>query len=134
MLSKCSNASCCVPFRHLKGGRLFLLERDRADGPCKSERIEYFWLCHDCSSTMTLRFGRGTTITTVLLPKPLCSIPKGVSLSFGERKEGLFLHSIASSTRLFSERREASIRADRAVAKQNGTAGWTRYDSGLQSL
>ena len=62
MLGKCANPSCNVPFRYLRGGRLFLVDvppmnpAERVNGfdRHKPHRTKYFWLCSDCASTMAV--------------------------------------------------------------------------------
>ncbi len=61
MVSKCSNPSCAQAFLHLTEGRLFRLEPDsthiaHSDSVLDQPRkLEYFWLCGNCSQLMTLR-------------------------------------------------------------------------------
>jgi len=58
MVSKCANSSCSGTFRYLHEGRLFHL----AVGPATADkignqgtsRLERFWLCGECSKTMTV--------------------------------------------------------------------------------
>jgi hypothetical protein len=96
MLTECSNPSCVAPFRYLKDGRLFRLESDPTLWSSKSNRVEYFWLCHRCSSEMTLRLKEDGTVVTVLLPEPIRGVPDGVALSWADRKTGLLLRSVSS--------------------------------------
>ena|SRR5437016_5330724 len=96
MLAKCSNPSCSARFRYLGNGRLFLLESDPALTTGKSNRVEYFWLCRDCCSTMTLGLGQDDTVAAVPLLQPFRSAPDGVSLISVDRRRGLLLHSISS--------------------------------------
>ncbi len=56
-----NNPSCSVSF--LEDGRLFRLESDPAFRS-KSNRVEYFWLCHHCSSTMALHLREDGTLVT----------------------------------------------------------------------
>ena len=99
MLTKCSNPSCSAPFRYLEEGRLFLLESDPALRPRNSNRAEYFWLCHGCSYTMTLRLGKSDRVVAVPLPEAIRRIPDGVALISADRKRGLWLRSISSPLR-----------------------------------
>jgi len=46
MLVKCTNPSCSASFRYLRDGRLFRLEREPTLRSSKTNRVEYFWLCH----------------------------------------------------------------------------------------
>lgn len=65
MVSKCANPQCEVPFRYFHQGKLFRLETahgyDRRKGLGDDQgakkpirRIEFFWLCEDCATKMTL--------------------------------------------------------------------------------
>ena len=77
MLSKCANPACTTPFHYLHDGKLFQI--DTAAGspqigglqlvaePRQPHRIEFFWLCAECSSTMTLAFQRGKGVVMVPL-------------------------------------------------------------------
>jgi len=96
MLANCANPLCSASFRRLAEGKLFRLETDPALGSSKSNRVEYFWLCHRCSSAMTLRLREDGTVGTVLLPEPLRGVPDGVALTAVDRKKGLLLRSISS--------------------------------------
>jgi hypothetical protein len=96
MLTECSNPSCTAPFRYLKDGRLFCLKSDPTLSSSESNRVEYFWLCHRCSSEMTLRLSEDGTVITVLLPEPIRRVPDGVALSWADRKTGLLLRSVSS--------------------------------------
>jgi hypothetical protein len=65
MVSKCANPNCAASFRYFHIGKLFRmetssgLERRRSMGldevlsrPLR--RIEFYWLCENCASKMTL--------------------------------------------------------------------------------
>lgn len=60
MVAQCANPRCGVPFRYLRQGRLFLVERRNGNGNGNSKghrpttRLEYFWLCSECASHLTL--------------------------------------------------------------------------------
>ena len=65
MVSKCANPECEVPFRYFHQGKLFRLETESGherrrglgvDSGLKKplRRIEFFWLCENCSEKMTL--------------------------------------------------------------------------------
>lgn len=69
MVSKCANPDCLASFRYFNQGKLFRIEtstgreRRRAMGqdgePGKPiRRLEFFWLCQDCATKMTLVFDR----------------------------------------------------------------------------
>jgi len=95
MIAKCSNPSCSTSFLYFKEGRLFRLEHDPTLGS-KSNRVEYFWLCPGCSSTMTLRLREDGTVVTVLIPEPFRGVPEGGALTSAGRKKGLLLRSVSS--------------------------------------
>jgi hypothetical protein len=68
MVSTCANPSCSAPFRHLKEGRLFLVDpRERARGQaCSfSSRLEFFWLCDRCTPRFKLAVGPGNRVSCV---------------------------------------------------------------------
>ncbi len=73
MLSKCANPACSEPFIYLRDGRLFQI--DTETGPQlvterkSPHRIEYFWLCGQCASNMTLAFHRGKGVVMVPLQR-----------------------------------------------------------------
>ena len=68
MLHKCANPDCTNSFRRLSAGKLFLVEEKRRAvedqhqrgtwGDRVPSRIQYFWLCSECSSELTLSFNR----------------------------------------------------------------------------
>ena len=72
MLSKCANPGCSASFLYLHQGKLFRLETggngdvDVADpqGKHSSRRLEYFWLCDECASLMTVSFKKGVGVMT----------------------------------------------------------------------
>jgi hypothetical protein len=103
MLVKCTNPSCSASFRYLSDGRLFRLESDSTLWSSKSNRVEYFWLCHRCASKMTLRLRENGTVVTVLLPELIRGVPDDVALSWVDRKPGLLLRSVRSGSPEYSE-------------------------------
>jgi len=74
MLSKCANPECSAVFLYLNQGKLFRLETglmasmekaSRDFNENNSERkLEYFWLCEECSQSMTLAYDRAAGIST----------------------------------------------------------------------
>jgi hypothetical protein len=55
MLSKCLNPACSTPFRYLRDGRIYQLEIPAPPGSTSSyRRREFFWLCGQCCSTLTV--------------------------------------------------------------------------------
>jgi hypothetical protein len=80
MLAKCANPNCSAPFRYLREGKLFQVERDEGNTPIlrgprarprADRRVEYFWLCGMCAARVTLAFDRVRGMITV----PLASEP-----------------------------------------------------------
>jgi len=61
MLSKCANPSCSASFRYFHQGKLFRMETDAPEqgSPARTvRRAEFFWLCDNCVSGMTLEYDR----------------------------------------------------------------------------
>lgn len=89
MLSKCANSSCSASFRYLEGGRLFRLDSDPSFKLPTRKMREYFWLCSDCSASMTLRIGQGDTVI------PIAGTSQGhrddAGSSSADRRNGLLL-------------------------------------------
>jgi len=56
MVAKCINPYCNRPFRYLDHGKLFVTEYPPtlAAGPLHVRKREHFWLCEDCSRSMTV--------------------------------------------------------------------------------
>ncbi len=96
MLSKCSNPSCSALFYNLKNGKLFLLERDPLAGPTKSNHAEYFWLCHECSSTMTLHLTDRGHVVPAVLPPVMRQKPADIVVHARDRRAGLLLHEVSA--------------------------------------
>jgi len=75
MIAKCANPACGAPFRYLREGRIFQVDRDPAGhlivGPfLVSDRglphhLEHFWLCGSCAPTMTLVIDREQGVIAV---------------------------------------------------------------------
>jgi len=72
MVAKCANAACSVPFLYLREGKIFRMEfaldpsqsgRGLAEGPKPVRKIEHFWLCGPCSTTLTLVVNQGKVET-----------------------------------------------------------------------
>jgi len=64
MLSKCSNPECSTRFLYLHSGKVFRLNADPPSEP-RRRRREYFWLCDDCATRMTLVFRPGLGVIAV---------------------------------------------------------------------
>lgn len=77
MLSKCANPGCSAAFLYLSRGKLYRWETATApngrtfgadpQAQSTSRRLEFFWLCEDCATTMTLTFRKGIGV----VPQPL---------------------------------------------------------------
>jgi hypothetical protein len=77
MLHKCVNPSCSTRFRRLSQGKLFEVEIDAAAGQSVRasaghtlRRREYYWLCDQCASVLTLTCIEGGVAATVPLSEP----------------------------------------------------------------
>ena len=96
MLTKCSNPPCSASFQSLEDGKLFRLEPDGVLRTGEPKRIEYYWLCERCASTMTLRLGDHDKVIAVALPAPLQGVPDNVPGALVDRRGGLLLQGVAS--------------------------------------
>lgn len=59
MLSKCANPACSTPFRYLRDGKLFEIDSTRqteakVEDKKTVRKVEFFWLCGDCSMELTV--------------------------------------------------------------------------------
>ena len=75
MLKKCANPLCPNAFRVLSQGKLFQMEVDDfvacANRKNRSpRRVERYWLCDRCCSSLTLIFEKGRGMVTVPRPPP----------------------------------------------------------------
>lgn len=79
MTSHCANPACSIPLRYLRDGRIFQFEvrpepvkfaANDVPGFLRrsSRRISHFWLCGQCSSTLTLVFD--TLKGVIVKPRP----------------------------------------------------------------
>ncbi len=69
MLTKCANPACDEPFRYLRDGRIFRVERVADNDARPGHNVEHFWLCGKCSRVMMLRIdGQGEI--SVAPPRP----------------------------------------------------------------
>jgi len=74
MLSKCANPTCSNPFRYLREGRLFEIESNQPVQTPSSvskpvRRIEFFWLCGECSAELTVVNDYEKGVITIPIPK-----------------------------------------------------------------
>ena len=66
MLSKCANPPCSASFRYFRQGKLFRVETEPSGQPAKAPgRSEFFWLCDDCASHLTLEYDRHMSVVIV---------------------------------------------------------------------
>lgn len=77
MLGKCTNPSCSASFRYLQEGLLFRLEADPALRLPNPKRPEYYWLCQNCASVLTLGLSTEGKVIPVPRPAPVDSGRKG---------------------------------------------------------
>jgi hypothetical protein len=75
MVSKCANPGCASIFLYLHSGKLFRVEIE-SPGPKNAtsssdfvpkkppRRVEFFWLCEECASKMTLTFRKDSGVRT----------------------------------------------------------------------
>jgi hypothetical protein len=68
MVTKCANPTCSIPLRYLRDGRLFQFEvRSRGESRRLSRQVAHFWLCGNCSSSLTLVFDPASGVRVVPL-------------------------------------------------------------------
>jgi hypothetical protein len=91
MLAKCANPLCSATFHRPADGQLFRLGTDQAIGSSNARLVEYFWLCHRCSSVMTLRLKEDGAVGAVLL---LEAIRAHATLTLAHRQRGLMLRAV----------------------------------------
>ncbi len=90
MLSKCANPACSQSFRYLREGKLFEIdtkvasEATVADGK-RSRRVEFFWLCGQCSTGLTVINDKDRGIITIPINRA----------EYGRRANLLAIHSLA---------------------------------------
>jgi hypothetical protein len=90
MVSKCFNPACSTRFQSLAAGTVFRLEPDHG---FKSSTVdpEYFWLCEQCDSTMTLTPREdGVVIIAQGTPPHAQGVRRDMPLAFN-RSKGLLL-------------------------------------------
>jgi len=75
MISKCANPACAARFLYLHQGKLFRFEREaQTDTQLSlgfdptvhkhSQGVQFYWLCEQCSASMTLVYCKGVGVTT----------------------------------------------------------------------
>jgi hypothetical protein len=63
VVSQCANPGCKAPFLYLRDGKIFAVPRRNTPS-----KIEYFWLCGNCSSEMELEFGQ-SDLVPIIVPR-----------------------------------------------------------------
>jgi hypothetical protein len=94
LLSKCANPDCVATFRYLQQGKLFRLEKERTKDFSQSPEPEYFWLCGNCSETISLRLNQDCKVVMVaMIAKEAPGSSHFVAL---DRRDGLLLSCFKS--------------------------------------
>jgi hypothetical protein len=73
MISKCANPACTAHFLYLHEGKLFRVLRGSEEALAPQmgvdptvrkhvQRVEFFWLCSNCSTRMTVRYEKGVGV------------------------------------------------------------------------
>lgn len=65
MVSQCANPDCGTPFLYFRDGKLFTVRRI---GPLKQERVEFFWLCGECTAHLKMEIKLNGAMS--LVPRP----------------------------------------------------------------
>lgn len=76
MVQKCSNPECEAAYRYASRGQLFSFEIRHPVAPCRdvptaicekhpSHAMIHFWLCDNCSRTLSLRFSMNDGLSIV---------------------------------------------------------------------
>jgi len=71
MLSKCANPDCNATLHYLREGKVFKIESEAevtASGVKPIRQVEHFWLCGNCSVSLTLTYTKDLGVQVV--PKP----------------------------------------------------------------
>jgi hypothetical protein len=74
MLSKCANPSCSNEFHYFGEGKVFEIRSERSSAATHGGRgkrhksLEHYWLCSDCSSTLTI--GMDSDRNVLVIPRP----------------------------------------------------------------
>ncbi len=98
MLGKCTNPSCSASFRYMEQGILFRLETDPVLRLSNPRSPEYYWLCRNCSATMTLHISKEGKVEPFALPAPLHGVPHRNYCLWPKREDGLTLSDVRSAT------------------------------------
>lgn len=94
MLNKCTNPACGEPFKHLDQGRLFRLSCERTSPTAEVQEPEYFWLCRQCSGTLTLRLDDAAKVRAVIAKDEVSHSRAGGHFIALDRKQGFMLSAL----------------------------------------
>ena len=61
MLSECLNPECRMPLHYLRGGRIVRTVHQEG----ASMKLEYFWLCRECSRLYDFLLTPGEAVTAI---------------------------------------------------------------------
>src|ERR1700694_3445274 len=62
MVSQCANPDCRRELRYLRDGKIYAFATSAGNG---SKSLEHFWLCGECSKSMTLTCLKQSEVKTV---------------------------------------------------------------------
>jgi hypothetical protein len=62
MVSQCANPDCRRELRYLRDGKIYAFATSSGNG---SKSLEHFWLCGECSKSMTLTCLKQSEVKTV---------------------------------------------------------------------
>ena len=62
MVSQCANPDCRREIRYLRDGKIYIFVMSTRNG---SKSLEHFWLCGECSKSMTLTCLKQSEVKTV---------------------------------------------------------------------
>ena len=63
MVSQCANPDCRRELRYLRDGKIYAFAMSTGNG---SKSLEHFWLCGECSKSMTLTCLNQSEVKTAL--------------------------------------------------------------------
>jgi len=78
VLSKCAHPACFAQFRYLRQGKVFKVHRSAADRSSE-HRIEYFWLCENCSLAFKVVLRDGAVMTVPLYLQLTAGVSEAVT-------------------------------------------------------
>jgi len=74
MLSKCANPDCNTTLHYLREGKVFKIESE-AEVTSSSvkpiRQVEHFWLCGNCSASLTLTYAKDVGVQVIRKPVAL---------------------------------------------------------------